>query len=296
MLAQLPDDDTHVLTVDLEEYFESPALEDILIPEEWPSLPSRVELAVDRLLDLLAENEATATFFVSHWVADRHPRVVERIADAGHEIASGGRGRAHGTGTEGAPVPSRIRTFRGLLETLDGRPVLGHRPGFSRGGAETDEVLSLFVRAGYRYVSWREAAPWSDAGRERAGRCGARLTRTRAGPILELPLASLDVFGLNLPVSCRPSLRHVPMWAVRRGLDSCGEKGRPGVLSLKSWEVDEHQPRFSLPPMDAAMQYGRIGRTASRLGQLLEEYRFASVRECYGLDEEPVPEASRVGA
>jgi len=54
------------------------------------TLPSRVEFTTDLTLDLLARHGVTATFFVLGWIADRHPRLVERILQAGHEVASHG--------------------------------------------------------------------------------------------------------------------------------------------------------------------------------------------------------------
>ena len=43
-------------------------------------------VGVPRILDLLAEYEVAATFFVPGLTAERHPEAVERIAAAGHEI------------------------------------------------------------------------------------------------------------------------------------------------------------------------------------------------------------------
>ena len=43
-------------------------------------------VGVPRLLELLNEYELPATFFVPGLTADRYPEVVERIADAGHEV------------------------------------------------------------------------------------------------------------------------------------------------------------------------------------------------------------------
>lgn len=47
----------------------------------------------DRLLEILAEREAHATFFVIGRSAERHPELIRRIAAAGHEI--GWHSRAH---------------------------------------------------------------------------------------------------------------------------------------------------------------------------------------------------------
>src|SRR5256885_13278966 len=104
----------NIFTVDVEEYFQVHAFEGVVRRSEWPSLPSRVSQNVEVLLDLLAEHDAVATFFVLGWVADRHPHVVRRIADAGHEIASHGRWHYRVTALEPGSFArkfARRRTF-----------------------------------------------------------------------------------------------------------------------------------------------------------------------------------------
>src|SRR4051794_19333996 len=44
-------------------------------------------VGVPRILSLLAEYEVPATFFVPGYTADRYPATVERILEAGHEVA-----------------------------------------------------------------------------------------------------------------------------------------------------------------------------------------------------------------
>src|SRR4051812_16892131 len=81
---------THFFTVDVEEHFQVSAFEGLIERESWETQPSRVEHNVDRVLRLLADANATATFFTLGWVAARHGTLVRRIAECGHEIASHG--------------------------------------------------------------------------------------------------------------------------------------------------------------------------------------------------------------
>ena len=284
MAGQLPDEPGHILTIDVEDYFQSPALSDIIIPEEWASLPSRVERATERLLDVLADHGVTATFFIGPWIADRHPELAEAICTRGHEVAS-----RDGTGPsefgEGVFTPlSRIRAFKSLLESLTGDRVHGHRPARTERRQRKD-LLSRLVRAGYSYVSWLAVSPRAENGSAEDRSRRLQVTSTDVGDLVELPLAALEFLGVELPVYYRPSLRHVPLAAVRRGLEAKQERGIPGVLTLRSWEVDEHQPRFALSPVNRVVQYGRLDAAVSRLETLLEEHRFTSARDCLGLGD-----------
>ena len=80
----------HVLSVDVEEYFHVEAASQTVRPADWPDMDSRLAPAVDRILEILAEQNATATFFILGWLGLRQAQVVARIARAGHEIASHG--------------------------------------------------------------------------------------------------------------------------------------------------------------------------------------------------------------
>src|SRR5262245_33643490 len=80
----------NILTVDVEEWFHVCGVGGLLAPDRWDALPSRVVETTDRLLDLIDRTGARATFFVLGWVAERHPRLVEHLAQSGHDIQSHG--------------------------------------------------------------------------------------------------------------------------------------------------------------------------------------------------------------
>ena len=88
----------HHFTVDVEEYFQVSAFEGAVDRASWDRIESRVQLPMLILLDMLAAHHARATFFFLGWVAERHPQLVRRVANAGHEIAS------HGWGHERVPT------------------------------------------------------------------------------------------------------------------------------------------------------------------------------------------------
>ena len=78
----------NAFTVDLEDWFHVCGVGGGLASEHWDRLPSRVELTTQILLDALARAGVRATFFVVGWIAERYPRLVEAVRDAGHEIGA----------------------------------------------------------------------------------------------------------------------------------------------------------------------------------------------------------------
>jgi len=85
-----------------------------------------------RVLDLLEEYQHKATFFTLGNVAHKHPDLIRRISDAGHEVAS------HGYNHQSIfnLTPNQVREDVGssvkLLEDISGKKVIGFRaPDFS---------------------------------------------------------------------------------------------------------------------------------------------------------------------
>src|SRR5205085_12389778 len=77
----------NAFTVDVEDYFQVSAFDGVVPRGQWEHVESRVLANTERLLDLLARHGVRGTFFILGWVADRFPRLVREIDEAGHELA-----------------------------------------------------------------------------------------------------------------------------------------------------------------------------------------------------------------
>lgn len=106
-------------------------------------------VGLPRILDLLARRELPATFFVPGLTAERWPGTVERILEAGHEVAL--HGYTHRTPTRLPPEVQVEELERGVaaLERCGARPV-GYRAPLWSTTAVTTEALPRF---GLRYDS-----------------------------------------------------------------------------------------------------------------------------------------------
>ena len=78
------------LSVDVEDWFQVGAFEDVIERDQWGALDDRVDRNVRQILDLFDAVQAKGTFFTLGWVAQRHGGLLRDIADRGHEIASHG--------------------------------------------------------------------------------------------------------------------------------------------------------------------------------------------------------------
>ena len=80
----------NAISVDVEDYFQVEAFDDVIDRASWPSRECRIEASVHRILDLFEEGGARGTFFTLAWIAERYPRLVREIVKRGHELASHG--------------------------------------------------------------------------------------------------------------------------------------------------------------------------------------------------------------
>ena len=138
-------------TIDVEEYFHIEAGHGVIDKATWDDWPSRVEAGVDLLLRLYAEAGRVGTFFVLGRVAERHPAMVRRIAEAGHEIASHGyhHDRLHRLTPDA--FRAELEDSRKLLQDHSGQRVVGYRaPTFSV-MPETRWAIDQLAEAGYEY-------------------------------------------------------------------------------------------------------------------------------------------------
>ena len=86
----------------------------------------------EKLLDILAEHQVTATMFILGKFAERFPNVVRRIADDGHEVASHGYGHVEIFRQTRQEFRDDVKHSKLLLEDIVSQPVLGYRaPDFS---------------------------------------------------------------------------------------------------------------------------------------------------------------------
>ncbi|WFL79094.1 DUF3473 domain-containing protein [Altererythrobacter arenosus] len=260
------------LSVDVEDWFQVGAFEKVIAREEWDSIKTRVENNIDRILDLFAEVDAKATFFSLGWVAKRHPAMMRKIADAGHEIASHGYDHARVFTFDRKQFGEDIALARKILEDTSGKRVTGYRaPSFSI-DKRTPWAFMELAEQGYAYSSsvapiahdhygWPEAPrfafrplPWSE--------------------LVEIPVTTAMFGGKRMAAGGGGFFRVLPYgfsrWAIRQ-VNNRDE--RPAVFYFHPWEIDPEQPRLNHAPMRSRLRhYTNLDRMADKLRALVREF------------------------
>jgi polysaccharide deacetylase family protein (PEP-CTERM system associated) len=271
----------NALTVDVEDYFQVEAFSGLIGREDWPRYECRVERNVDRILAMFERAEVTATFFTLGWIAKRHPVVIRKIVDAGHELAS--HGTMHYRAAAQSPEDFRhdIVSAKALLEDLSGVEVKGYRaPSFSI-TRDTLWILDELEQAGYRYSSSTYPIHHDLYGIPEAPRFAFRPFEDR--DFLEIPVTSVRLFNTNLPCGGGGYFRLLPYWMSSFGLNRVRRKdNQPCMFYFHPWEIDPGQPRIPRAPLKTRVRhYTNLGRMEKRLVRLLTAFEWHRVDRVY---------------
>lgn len=260
------------LSVDVEDWFQVGAFENVIDRSDWNGIATRVEGNVDAILDLFAEAGAKATFFTLGWVAERHPALMRRIADAGHEIASHGYDHARVFTFDRAQFAQDIRKARDILEDTTGQKVIGYRaPSFSI-DARTPWAFEELAEQGYTYSSSVAPVAHDHYGWPEAPRFAFH--PLAGSDMLELPVTTAMLGGRRVAAGGGGFFRVLPYsfsrWAIRQ---VNGQEQRPAIFYFHPWEIDPHQPRVPNAPMRSKLRhYTGLEQMAGKLRRLVNEF------------------------
>ncbi len=265
---------TNGLSVDVEDWFQVGAFEDVIDKGDWDGLSCRVENNCAAILDLFAEADVKATFFTLGWVAQRHPALLRRIAAAGHELASHGWDHARVFRMDRASFAEDLARSRKAIEDATGIAITGYRaPSFSI-DYRTPWAYMALAEQGFAYSSsvapvahdhygWAEAPrfafkplPWSD--------------------LVEIPVTTAMFAGKRLAAGGGGFFRVLPYgfsrWAIRQ---VNRRDGRPAIFYFHPWEIDPQQPRVPAASLKSKLRhYTNLDGMADKLRQLIFDFQW----------------------
>lgn len=273
----------NAMTVDVEDYFHVAALAQSIDRSRWGEMEYRAEANTRRLLDLFDEFSIRATFFVLGWVGQRSPGLVREIHDRGHEVASHGMSHKLVYNQTPAEFTDETLASKHMLEDITGAPVLGYRASTYSITNRSLWALDILKEAGFVYDSSIFPIRHDLYGIPDAPKEPSRIQTPKGASIIEFPMSTAPLWGLNVPVSGGGYFRLLPYWLTRTGLRKLNETlGRPFIFYLHPWEIDPGQPRVRANWKSMLRHYTNLDQAEQRLRTLISEFRFAPVREVLG--------------
>ncbi|HET9283377.1 MAG TPA: XrtA system polysaccharide deacetylase [Candidatus Angelobacter sp.] len=267
---------THILSVDVEDYFQVEAFAGQVSRESWDSFPSRVVANTQRVLDLFDAYQAKGTFFFVGWVAVRFPHLVREVQSRGHELACHSYWHRTVYSLSEKEFREDTKQAKRAIEDASGVAVQGYRAPSWSITKNCLWALDILAEEGFTYDS--SIYPihhdlYGVPGAKRfpyLHRCGNGLE------LLEFPPATLRFLATNFPVAGGGYLRIFPSayteLAFRTFEKNYGERV---VVYLHPWELDPEQPRIAGPLKSRLRHYTSLRRMEAKVGTVLKRHKFA---------------------
>lgn len=258
-------------TVDVEDWFCSPNLS----LSEWADCELRLEQPVHQILDLLDEYEATGTFFVLGWIAEKRPDLVKEIYRRGHEIASHGYSHRLVYNQSKLEFKADIRLSKDILEHLIGSKVSGYRaPCFSM----TDWGLDILIEEGFAYDS--SISPNTPNNLYSKFNLSSKVAHSFKikDHLWEVPLPAFRLGGVNIPWGGGGYFRIYPYRFFYSGARKIiGDKDY-FVYYIHPYDLDYDQPQiFNTSWSNGIRRYYGLRDTYAKIKQLLSDFNCMSI-------------------
>jgi polysaccharide deacetylase family protein (PEP-CTERM system associated) len=269
----------NALSVDVEDWFQVGAFENVIARDAWDTLPHRVERNADAVLQMFEEADVKATFFTLGWVAERYPALIRRIVEAGHEIASHGWDHVRVFTMSPEAFRADLRRASAAIERACGVSPTGYRaPSFSI-DKRTPWAHEVLAEEGYAYSSsvapiahdhygWREAPRFA-------------FHPIPGTDLIELPVTTVEFAGRRMAAGGGGFFRLLPFhfsnWAIGR---VNGTDARPAVFYFHPWEIDPGQPRVPDAPLTSRLRhYSNLSVMEPKLLRLLKSHSWGRTDE-----------------
>ena len=266
----------NALSVDVEDWFQVGAFESVIDRKDWEGLDRRVEANTDACLAIFDEAGVKATFFTLGWVAERHPALIRRIVQHGHELASHGVDHGRVFLMSPAAFTADLAAARKTLEDAGGVAVTGYRaPSFSI-DKRTPWAHEALAEAGYAYSSSVAPVKHDHYGWPEAPRFAFK--PVAGSDMLELPVTTAKFAGRTLAAGGGGFFRLLPYAFSRWAVEQVNAAGEPAIIYFNPWEIDPTQPRVANAPLRSKVRhYTNLGAMAGKLKRLIGDFEWGRV-------------------
>lgn len=272
-----------ILQIDVEDWYHDLSI------KEWHLYEDRIVPSTYKVLDILKDTDAKATFFVLGYVAQRFPELVQRIKNENHEIAT--HGYAHLPITKQTPSEFEedlVHSIK-ILEEITGERVLGYRAPQFTIVKETSWAIDILKKQGLRYDSSVFPTKTHLYGVPDAPLFPYHISSSNIednnaeGEFWEIPLSvyRIPVLGKNIPIAGGFYLRFLPYSFIQFAIRRINELNQPAVCYLHPWELDPEQPRIDSLRW---YHYYRLSSTRRKFKKLLTQFQFTSVRRYFNFE------------
>lgn len=271
----------NAFTIDFEDWYQGMEVYKV---DTWHKFEPRIEKYCHEFLNILDKYKTQATFFVLGYLAEKYPHLIKMIHQAGHEIGS----HAYGHNQIFRLTPEEFgreiaRTNKAITAVTGKQPIGFRAPIFSI----TDKswwAFDTLIENGYKYDSSVYPVFNYRYGVVKSDRFRHLITAESGRQIIEIPVATGRLLGLNLPVGGGAYFRIWPYAVTKWGFKQMNRMGKPAVFYIHPWEIDPDQPKIDMPKRIYLTHYHRLDSTRKKLHRLFSDFEFASLSKILDLE------------
>lgn len=266
----------NALTIDLEDWYQGLTSTSQRL-EEWHQYEDRVVENTERLLDIFDEGGIKATFFVLGYVANQFPELIQKVAEAGHEI--GVHSYYHRKVSQITPDQFRedVIQAREAIEKITSTRVAGYRAPMFSLDKKSLWALEILNDLGFKYDSSIFPVRNLWYGLPDAPRFPYHPLEDHG--FMEFPLSTVRVLGINWPIAGGFYLRLLPYWFLKWGITRIQKEGEAAIIYMHPWDLDVGQPVPNPTRRERFTHYYNLKSAEKKLRALIDDFQFAPLRD-----------------
>ena len=264
-----------ILTFDIEDWFHIIQKYPDNILERWSNYEVRIHNGMDRIFKILDENNLKATFFILGYIARKHPEIVKRIHELGHEVA------AHSDMHRAAYLQNKLefkedlRSCINSLENITGEKVLSYRaPGFSI-KKQNVWAFEVLYELGIRYDASIFPASREDGGFDDFSESTPVIVQYNGVRLKEFPMSINTFLGSKFTVTGGGYFRFFPYRLMRNMV----KKADYTMTYFHPRDFDPKQPVLDgLSLKRRFKSYYNLSKSYIKFKQLIYDFDFIDMR------------------
>ncbi|MCB9805577.1 polysaccharide deacetylase family protein [Candidatus Nomurabacteria bacterium] len=247
------------------------------------------EKSMDKILNLLQQRKASATFFVTSLVVDSYPNYIKKIKDAGHEVSS--HGIDHQKLHQANPIQYReklIEHTKRIKEITGSLPQGFRAPHFSL-NKKSSWIIQVLKELDYKYdssifpISITNQYGHSKAPRENYY-VNENIIEKSSDGLLEIPISTSSLFSIRIPYAGGIYFRILPLFIFKYFLKKESRKTTAPIIYFHPHELESSTPKINRGPiLKRIVKYWGTKKSFRKFERLFDDFEFQSIEKNLGL-------------
>jgi polysaccharide deacetylase family protein (PEP-CTERM system associated) len=204
-----------------------------------PPLPKTIDRQTDIILDMLAETDQKATFFILGMLAEHRADLVKKIAAEGHEIGLHGYYHINMRTLTRDQAFNDLNDSKKLVTDIIGGPVYGYRAPYFSVDESNLYVLDILAELGMVYDSSIFPIKLKRYGISGFNKKDALYKLPNGKEIVELPLTVAPFRGKDIPIAGGGYMRAFPRFFLNNMFRKLDNKEENVMLYMHPYEFDD---------------------------------------------------------